>query len=165
MIAGAHFLLYSKNPQADQAFVRDILGFRAVDAGAGRLIFALPPAEMALHPSEADFVQRHAERDLNGLVVYLMCDDLPSALEALMARGVDCTPIDRAERGTKTTIKLPGGRVVMTRHAGLPSQRPTGPMMGNPFGEGARDMDASRAPGGGELGLYQPAHPTAFKPD
>jgi hypothetical protein len=44
MITGAHFLLYSKNPEADRKFFRDVLQFRAVDAGEGWLIFALPPA-------------------------------------------------------------------------------------------------------------------------
>jgi hypothetical protein len=52
MIFGAHVIVYSKDPSADRAFLRDILGFASVDAGHGWLIFALPPAEVAVHPSE-----------------------------------------------------------------------------------------------------------------
>ena len=51
MITGAHFLIHSKDPDADRIFFQDILGFRAVDAGGGWLIFALPSAEIAVHPS------------------------------------------------------------------------------------------------------------------
>jgi hypothetical protein len=56
MINGAHFLLYSKDAESDRAFLRDALGFRSVDAGRGWLIFALPPAEIAVHPAEDDSV-------------------------------------------------------------------------------------------------------------
>ena len=80
MITGAHFLLYSKDPEADRAFLREILEFRAVDLGHGWLIFALPPAELAVHPSDANFVQKHAEHDLIGTTLYLMCDDLVSVV-------------------------------------------------------------------------------------
>ena len=61
MIFGAHFLLYSTQPEADRAFFRDVLGCRFVDVGGGWLIFALPPAELAVHPSGGEFIQRHAE--------------------------------------------------------------------------------------------------------
>jgi len=57
MITGAHFLLYSTNSEADRAFFRDVLNFRAVDVGGGWLIFALPPAEMAVHPGSGNFAQ------------------------------------------------------------------------------------------------------------
>src|SRR6185369_9721238 len=76
MIIGAHFLLYSKDPEADRAFFRDVLQFRAVDVGQGWLIFALPPAELGIHPSNGEFVQAHAEHPILGAVLYLMCDDL-----------------------------------------------------------------------------------------
>ncbi len=52
MISGAHVIVYSKNPDADRAFFRDVLGFNSVDAGHGWLIFSLPPAEAAFHPGE-----------------------------------------------------------------------------------------------------------------
>jgi catechol 2,3-dioxygenase-like lactoylglutathione lyase family enzyme len=125
MITGAHFLLYSKDPEADRAFFRDVLGFRAVDAGEGWLIFALPPAEIAVHPSSGNVLQRHAEHDLLGFVLYLMCDDVRSLIESLRGKNVRCSPIDEAPWGISTTIRLPSG---------------------------------------GEVGLYQPRHPTALDP-
>jgi catechol 2,3-dioxygenase-like lactoylglutathione lyase family enzyme len=87
MIKGAHFLLYSKDPEADQAFFRDVLGFRSVDRGDGWLIFGLPPAEAALHPSNGNFVQLHAGHELAGAILYLMCDDLDALLELLKANN------------------------------------------------------------------------------
>src|SRR5687768_8414412 len=107
MITGAHLLLYSQDPEADRAFLRDALDFPAVDAGDGWLIFALPPAELGVHPG--DRVQRHAEHDLLGSVLYLMCDDLGSTINALDARGVRCTEVVAAEWGRNTTIRLPSG--------------------------------------------------------
>ena len=69
MISGAHIVLYSKDAEADRAFFRDVLLFPSVDAGHGWLIFALPPAEAAFHPSD-----RNGPHEL-----YLMCDDLKAA--------------------------------------------------------------------------------------
>jgi catechol 2,3-dioxygenase-like lactoylglutathione lyase family enzyme len=109
MIRGAHFLLYSKNPEADRAFFRDVLGFRPVDAGGGWLIFALPPAEIAVHPSEGNFVQQHANHDLLGAVLYLMCDDLQSVVKSLEAKNVRYAPIAEAKWGNFTIIQLPSG--------------------------------------------------------
>jgi catechol 2,3-dioxygenase-like lactoylglutathione lyase family enzyme len=99
MISGAHFVLYSKDADADRAFFRDVLGFRAVDAGHGWLIFALPPAEAAFHPAEA-----------NGAAeLYLMCDDVNAEIEALRGRGVACSKVERQRWGATTHISLPGG--------------------------------------------------------
>jgi hypothetical protein len=109
MITGAHFLLYSKDPEADRAFFRDALDFRAVELGHGWLIFALPPSEMAVHPSDGNFAQQHAEHELAGVVLYLMCDDLPSTIEMLKAKNVMCSAIDEAAWGIKTTVRLPSG--------------------------------------------------------
>src|SRR5579863_2472133 len=88
MIIGAHFLLYSKNPEADRAFFRDVLQFRSVDAGEGWLIFALPPGEAAFHPMEGDTSPHHAGHALLGAVLYLMCDDLDSYIKTLAAKKV-----------------------------------------------------------------------------
>jgi catechol 2,3-dioxygenase-like lactoylglutathione lyase family enzyme len=112
MVNGAHVLLYSKDPAADRAFFRDILGFRSVDAGEGWLIFALPPAEMGIHPSEGDFVQTHGDHSLLGAVLYLMCKDVRSLVRSLAARNVDASGIIEAPWGLATTIGLPsGGRI------------------------------------------------------
>ena len=123
MINGAHFLFYTRDPEADRTFFRDVLELRSVDAGRGWLIFALPPAEVALHPGNGDFVQQHAEHALLGAVLYLMCDDLAATMAQLRSKNVECEPVTEAPWGIKTTFRLPSG---------------------------------------GEIGLYQPAHPTAI---
>ena len=109
MITGAHFLFYSTDADADRAFLRDVLEFRSVDAGHGWLIFALPPSEIAVHPSDSAFVQSHADGGLAGAVLYLMCDDLSTSVQALAAKGVPCTPAEEAPWGLKTTFRLPSG--------------------------------------------------------
>ena len=99
MIFGAHVIVYSKDPTADRAFLRDVLGFASVDAGHGWLIFALPPAEVAVHPSERD--------DCHGL--YFMCDDLRAEILSLGNKGVRCSEVQEARWGSITKIRLPGG--------------------------------------------------------
>jgi catechol 2,3-dioxygenase-like lactoylglutathione lyase family enzyme len=99
VIDGAHVVIYSANAEADRAFVRDVLGFPSVDAGHGWLIFSLPRAEAALHPS--------AENGPSEL--YFMCPDLKNEMEALRAKGTQFTDIVEARWGTITRIRLPGG--------------------------------------------------------
>lgn len=110
MIYGAHVLLYSKDPEADRTFFRDVLKLRSVDAGGGWLIFALPPAELAVHPG--DFRQEHAGHSLLGAVLYLMCDNLEETIESLREQKVSCTEIEQERWGIRTTIKLPSGSEV-----------------------------------------------------
>jgi catechol 2,3-dioxygenase-like lactoylglutathione lyase family enzyme len=112
MISGAHIVVYSKHAEADRAFFRDVLGFKSVDAGHGWLIFALPPAEAAFHPSEE---QKHE--------LYFMCDDLKAEMASLARKGVECSKIEVARWGSITKMRLPSG---------------------------------------GDVGLYQPKHPTAI---
>lgn len=112
MINGVHFLLYSKNAEADRAFVRDVVGFKTVDVGGGWLIFGLPPAELGIHPGDGTFVQSHAEHSLLGAVMYLMCDNLAATVAELRAKRVECTEAIDAEWGITTTVRLPsGGRI------------------------------------------------------
>lgn len=99
MIAGAHVIVYSKDPEADRAFFRDVLKFPAVDAGYGWLIFAMPPTEAAFHPSE--------KNDLHEL--YFMCDDLTATIESLKAERARCGPVQEVRWRSLTTISLPGG--------------------------------------------------------
>jgi len=99
MITGAHVIIYSMDPESDRAFFRDVLKFPAVDAGHGWLIFALPPAEAAFHPSEK-----------NGLhELYFMCDDLKLTMESLKGKKVKCGSVKEERWGSLTTIFLPGG--------------------------------------------------------
>ena len=112
MINGAHAVIFTKDAEALRGFLRDTLGFPGVDAGGGWLIFALPPAELAAHPTDGD---GHHE-------LYLMCDDIEATVEELTGKGVEFTgPVSDEGFGLMTAIKLPGG---------------------------------------GELGLYEPRHPT-----
>ena len=99
MIFGAHIIVYSKNAEADRAFFRDALGFKSVDAGRGWLIFALPPAEAAFHPSSEDGAHE----------LYLMCDDLKAEIAALVEKDVECSEVEEARWGSITKMRLPGG--------------------------------------------------------
>ena len=100
MINGAHVILYSTNAEADRIFIRDVLGFASVDAGDGWLIFKLPPAEIAVHPT--DGLEKHE--------FYLMCDNLEKTLADLTARGVTISQSpSRQGWGLLASIKLPSG--------------------------------------------------------
>lgn len=100
MIMGAHVILYSRNADADREFFREVLGFPAVDAGHGWLIFALPPAEAAMHPGEGSG-DRHE--------LYLMCDDLKAEMARLAEKGIRCSKAQKERWGSITRIELPGG--------------------------------------------------------
>ena len=99
MINGAHVIIYSKDAEADKAFIRDVLKFKYVDAHKGWLIFRLPPAEVAVHPSD--------ENDLHEL--HLMTDDLDAEIRALKKAGIACDTVSQQSWGRVTRMKLPGG--------------------------------------------------------
>jgi hypothetical protein len=109
MIYGAHVLLYSTNPEADRAFVKDVLQFKAIDIGHGWMIFKMPPSELAVHPGDGEFAQRHAGHVMPGAVVYLMCDDLKATMADLAKKNVACTEVETEDWGIRTTIKMPSG--------------------------------------------------------
>src|SRR5580704_15138568 len=98
MIYGAHVILYSREADADRAFFRDVLKYPFVDAGHGWLIFQLPPAEVAVHPSD--------ENDVHEL--YLMCDDVRALVAELAAKEVPCSPLEEQRWGSIVRITLPG---------------------------------------------------------
>ena len=100
MITGIHALLYSKDPEGTRSFFRDVLELRSVDAGGGWLIFALPPAELGIHPAE----------DEAGPKLYLMCDDVERTTAELRAKGVEITrEISDQGWGRVTAVGIPGG--------------------------------------------------------
>ena len=112
MINGVHALIYAKDAEKTRAFFRDVLGFDSVDAGHGWLIFALPPAELGIHPAEDE--QYHE--------LYLMCDDLAEEMRRLEALGVRCSAVEEARWGSVTKIGLPGGGEVglyQPKHAAM----------------------------------------------
>jgi catechol 2,3-dioxygenase-like lactoylglutathione lyase family enzyme len=100
MIMGTHVIVYSRDAEADRAFFADVLGQPNVDAGGGWLIFKVPPAELAVHPSDGS----------TGQELYFMCDDLDATMSELRTRGVDFTDEVSEERwGRLTHLRLPGG--------------------------------------------------------
>jgi hypothetical protein len=110
MITGAHSIIYSKDAAADRAFLRDVLGLPHVDVHDGWLIFALPPAEVAVHPGD--------ENDHHEL--YLMVGDVQAFMAAATKRGVACAPPQDLRWGILTQVSLPGGGklgVYEPRHA------------------------------------------------
>jgi predicted enzyme related to lactoylglutathione lyase len=116
MITGVHALIYSPDAERVRAFLRDVLGWPSVDAGGGWPIFAMPPSEIAVHPTH-DNGGAHQE-------LYLMCEDVDATVAELAKRGVELArPIEQQPWGAATAIRLPGG---------------------------------------GEIGLYEPRHPTAL---
>jgi hypothetical protein len=99
VITGVHALVYSREPEAVRMLFREVLGLPSVDAGEGWLIFALPPAEVAVHPTEE---AGHHE-------LYLMCDDIEAAVRELEGNAIRSSPIEDQGWGLVTMVALPGG--------------------------------------------------------
>jgi 2-polyprenyl-6-methoxyphenol hydroxylase-like FAD-dependent oxidoreductase len=99
VIHGVHALIYSREADGVRSFFRDVLGQKSVDAGQGWLIFALPPAELAVHPTDGS---AHHE-------LYLMCDDIEDTIRDLGTKGVRCSPVKDEGWGLMTSLQLPGG--------------------------------------------------------
>ncbi len=114
MITGVHALIYSTEAEALRTFFKDILELSSDDVGHGWLLFALPPAELGIHPTDNDV---HHE-------LYLSCDDIHATVEKLKGKGVEFS-------GTITD-------------------------------EGWGLVAWAKIPGAGDLGIYQPKHPTAL---
>src|SRR5690349_16658230 len=118
MIYGAHVIIYSKDAAADRAFLRDVLKYPSVDAGHGWLIFALPPAEAAVHPSDQN--DRHE--------LFLMCDDVQAVIADMKKQNVHCSLVDEQRWGSITRITLPGGGtlgIYQPKHASPLNVSPT----------------------------------------
>ncbi len=110
MITGAHAVIYSTDPAADRAFLRDVLKLANVDVGDGWLIFGLPPSEVAVHPSDANDVHEF----------FLICDDVHRFVEEMQTHKVSCQPVQDKGWGLLTHLELPGGGklgVYEPRHA------------------------------------------------
>ena len=110
MIIGAHSIIYSTSPDEDRAFLRDVLKLTNVDVADGWLIFGLPPAEVAVHPSGKNDVHEF----------YLMCDDAEALVAEMKKRNIACGPVQNQGWGLVTRLTLPGGGhlgIYQPRHA------------------------------------------------
>lgn len=99
MITGAHTILYSSNPEADRAFLQNVLKLSHVDVGHGWLIFGLPPSEIAVHSADTN-----APSEL-----YLLCDNIESFIQQMTAAKIACEPVQHQRWGHLTQLTLPGG--------------------------------------------------------
>ena len=110
MINGAHAIIYSKDAEADRAFLRDVLKLPSVDVGRGWLIFGLPPAEVAVHPGESNDVHE----------LFFMCENVEAFVAEVGRHGLSCDPVQDQGYGLVTHLTLPGGGrigVYQPRHA------------------------------------------------
>jgi predicted enzyme related to lactoylglutathione lyase len=106
-VNAVHALLYAKDPAKARAFLREVLGWRSVDAGEGWLIFAMPPAEVGVHPvMPGEAAAGHVE-------IYLMCDDVRKTAAELRRRGAKvAAKISDRGWGLVTSVQVPGaGRI------------------------------------------------------
>jgi catechol 2,3-dioxygenase-like lactoylglutathione lyase family enzyme len=108
-ITGAHVLLYTPEPDALRAVLRDVFKWKHVDAGEGWLIFALPPAELGVHPAEGPTFESGTQHQLT-----LMCDDIHATIRELKAKGIriEDEPEDEGW-GISVMMTLPGHVQVM----------------------------------------------------
>jgi catechol 2,3-dioxygenase-like lactoylglutathione lyase family enzyme len=116
LISGAHAIIYSKDAEADRAFLRDVLGLAHVDAGAGWLIFELPPAELAVHPAKKNNLHEF----------FFMVKDIRAFITVMLDMGVPCAPVESTSWGELTHIRLPGGgkvEVYQPKHASPKANR------------------------------------------
>ena|SRR5688572_32479224 len=111
MIIGAHAVIYSKDPDRDRAFLRDVLKLKTVDGGGGYLIFGFPSAEASVH-------ETHSEAPAQSL--YLLCNDVETFIDEMKQRNVSCSSARDVGWGLMTEITLPSGgslNVYQPRHA------------------------------------------------
>jgi len=98
MINGAHAMIFSKDPESDRNFLKDVLEIPCIDSGGGWLIFKLPPAELGVHGGDNGFHQ-----------LYFICDDVDAFVAVLADKGVACGPVEQEPWGRITYVTLPGG--------------------------------------------------------
>ena len=99
MITSIHAMVFSTRPEADNAFLRDVLGLIHVDAGGGFMIYGVPTAELAVHEGPANDVHE----------LWLMCNDVEAFVETMKARGIACPDVEDRGWGLATHVALPGG--------------------------------------------------------
>jgi hypothetical protein len=137
-INGAHVIIYSTNADADRAFFQDVLSLPSADAGGGWVIFGLPPAEVAVHPSEYDSSHE----------LYLMCDDIEVFLSELGQRNIACGEVQDQGWGLVSEIILPGGGKLPVYQPRHPRPEPApGPATRSPRAKASRAKASRVKPG------------------
>jgi hypothetical protein len=99
VITGIHAIFHTQHSKEMYDFLKDVLDLRYVDAGNGRLFFAAPPTELAVHEADDD-----SEHEL-----WLICDDIAATIQKLEAKGIKTTSVADSGWGLVTTLELPGG--------------------------------------------------------
>lgn len=110
MFSGSHLVIFSTEPEADRALMAKLTGGKHVDAGDGWMIYELPPAEVAIHPSS-----RSTHHEL-----HLMCQDIESTRQQLGKLGIDSAEPQDMGYGIVSEFTMPGGSVIgfyQPRHA------------------------------------------------
>src|SRR5262245_51258114 len=136
MIIGAHSIIYSTNPDLDRAFLRDVLRLPHVEVGDGWLIFGLPPAEVAVHPSGQNDVHEF----------YLMCADIEAFVADMRRRGVRCGSVQDEGWGLLTQVLLPGGGKLGVYQPRHPRPKPLGVRKGPAQSAGREKTTGARKP-------------------
>jgi len=111
MIIGSHSVIYSKDPDKDRAFLRDVLKSTVVDAGGGYLVFGFGPSEASVHEAT---IESPAHQ------LYLLCDDVEAFIADMKEHGISCGAVQDAGWGLITEVTLPSGgplHVYQPRHA------------------------------------------------
>jgi predicted enzyme related to lactoylglutathione lyase len=112
VITGYHSIIYSDDPEATRAFLRDVLGWPHIDAGGGWLIFKTPPSEVGVHPTQGEEGQVWAT--IPHAQVSLMCDDIDETLAELRAKGVEVSDdITEEPYGRVSSLVVPGAGEMM----------------------------------------------------
>ena len=103
MITGVHALIYIKEAEKVRAILRDVFKRPNVDVDHGWLIFAMPPAEAAIHPTDGEGYHE----------LYLMCDDVLKTMDELQSKGISANrAVTDAGWGLVTSLQLPGGNEI-----------------------------------------------------
>lgn len=104
MIKGVHTMFYSSDAEGLRIFLRDKLGFKAIDIGDGWLIFSLPEADMGCHPSNKKKGAQSGTQDIS-----FYCDNIEQTVMDLKAKGVKFKgEIEDRSYGQVAFFKMPG---------------------------------------------------------
>jgi predicted enzyme related to lactoylglutathione lyase len=108
-ITGTHMLFYTTEAEKLRAMLRDVFGFKHVDAGGGWLIFALPPSELGVHPDEGPTYESGIRHQIS-----FMCDNIGNTITELKGKGVEVVGEPKDEGyGITVMLTLPGNCEVM----------------------------------------------------